>query len=135
MEFAMGDEGIDTTIVERVVIHLQTVNELPLELGIQIYLLDASEMVLDSLLDGDPVFLASSEVDNDGKLSQASENSHDIEFPAEKLGVLEDTEFLWIEARMVTAESGTKFVKFYTDYSLDFEISFSAEVRINTREL
>ena len=135
MEFAMGDEGLDTSMIKRVVINLETVNELPLELGIQVYLLDASEMVLDSLLDGDPVFLSSSEVDGDGKLLQASENSHDIDFPAEKLGVLEDTEFLWIEARMVTAESGTKFVKFYTDYSLDFEISFSAEVRINTREL
>ena len=135
LEIDMGEEGIDTSIVEGVVVNLQTVNELPLELGIQVYLLDASETVLDSLLDGDPVFLSSSEVDNNGKLLQASENSHDIDFPAEKLGILQETEFLWIEARMVTAESGTKFVKFYTDYSLDFEISFSAEVRINTREL
>ena len=131
----IGGEGIDTTVLERLVVNLQTVNELPIELGIQVYLLDAAWTVLDSLFDGDPVFLASSEVDNDGKLLQASENSHEIDFPAEKLGLLEETEYILVEARMVTAESGTKFVKFYTDYSLDFELSFAAEVRINTREI
>jgi hypothetical protein len=74
-------------------------------------------------------------VDGEGKLLNASETSHDINFPAEKLGALEQTEFLWIKARMVTAESGVPFVKFYSDYTLDFEISFYAELRINNREL
>lgn len=135
MEFALGEDGIDTTFMRNVVINLATVNELPIELGMQVYLLDASELVLDSLFKGDPVFLASSEVDSEGKLRQASETSHSIEFPADKLKALEDTEYIWIEARMVTAESGVPFVKFYFDYSLDFEISFYAEFRINTREL
>ncbi len=135
MEFALVEEGVDTSFVKNVVIKLSTVNELPLELGLQVYLLDISETVLDSLFNGDPVFLASSEVDGEGKLLNASETSHNINFPAEKLGALEQTEFLWIKARMVTAESGVPFVKFYSDYTLDFEISFYAELRINNREL
>ncbi|MCK5691220.1 MAG: hypothetical protein KAI08_00185, partial [Bacteroidales bacterium] len=113
MEFALGEEGIDTTLVKHVVINLSTVNELPIELGLQVYLLDASSTVLDSLFIGDPVFLSSSEVDSEGRLLLASEDSHSINFPAEKLGILEQTEFLWIEARMVTAELGGQFVKFY----------------------
>jgi len=124
MEFELGEDGIDTSLVKKVVINLSTV-----------YLLDASSTVLDSLFDGDPVFLASSAVDEDGKLMFASETNHSIDFPAEKMGSLEDTEYLWIKARMVTAKSGVPFVKFYTDYSLDFEVSFYAELRINTREL
>jgi hypothetical protein len=135
MDFAMGDEGLDTSLIKQVVITLQTENQLPLELGVQVYFLDASEMVLDSLLDGNPVFLSSSVVDSEGELLEASVDSHEIDFPAEKLGVLEETEYLWIEARIVTAESGSKFVKFYSDYSLDFEISVFAEFRINTSEL
>jgi hypothetical protein len=135
MEFALVEEGVDTSFVKNVVVKLSTVNELPIELGLQVYLLDISETVLDSLFNGDPVFLASSEVDGDGKLLNASETSHNINFPAEKLGALEQTEFLWIKARMVTAESGVPFVKFYSDYTLDFEISFYAELRINNREL
>ena len=135
LEFALGEDGIDTSLIKNVVINLSILNELPIELGFQVYLLDPSYAVLDSLLNGDPVFLASSEVDSEGKLVQASETSQSIDFPAEKLGVLEKTEYLWIEARLVTAESGGQFVKFYSDYTLDFEISFNAEIRINNREL
>jgi len=135
LEFALGEDGIDTSFVKHVVVNLSTVNELPIELGLQVYLLDASDTVLDSLFNGDPVFLSSSEVDSEGRLLLASEDSHRIDFPAEKLGILEQTEYLWIEARMVSAESGGQFVKFYSDYTLDFEISFSAELRINNREL
>jgi hypothetical protein len=135
LEFEFGEDGIDTSLVKHVVINLSTVNELPIELGLQVYLLDASSTVLDSLFNGHPVFLSSSKVDSEGRLLTASENRHSINFPAEKLGILEQTEFLWIEARMVTAESGGQFVKFYSDYTLDFEISFYAELRINNREL
>jgi len=135
LEFSLVEEGIDTSLVKNVVIKLATVNELPIELGLQVYLLDISESVLDSLFNGDPVFLASSEVDGEGKLVNASETSHNINFPAEKLGAIEQTEYIWIRARMVTAESGVPFVKFYSDYTLDFDISFYAELRINNREL
>jgi len=135
LEFVLGEDGIDTSFVKDVVVNLSTINELPIELGLQVYLLDASYTVLDSLFDGDPVFLSSSEIDSEGKLRLASENNHSIDFPAEKLGTLEETEYLWIDARMVTAESGVPFVKFYSDYSLDFEISFYAELRLNNREL
>jgi hypothetical protein len=135
LEFALGEDGIDTSFVKHVVVNLSTVNELPIELGLQVYLLDASDTVLDSLINGDPVFLSSSEVDSEGRLLTASKDSLSIDFPAEKLGILEQTEYLWIEARMVSAESGGQFVKFYSDYTLDFEISFYAELRINNREL
>lgn len=135
LEFSPWEEGIDTSLIKHVVINLSTINELPLELRLQVYLLDPSSTVLDSLFSGDPVFISSSEVDSEGKLRLASENRHSVDFPTEKLGVLEETEYLWIEARMVTAESGVPFVKFYSDYTLDFEISFYAELKINTREL
>ena len=135
LEFALGEDGIDTSIIKEVVVSISLVNELPIELGLQVYMLDENYTVLDSLLNGDPVFLAPSEVDSEGKLSDPSETSLNIDFPAEKLGILEQTEFLWIEARMVTAESGSQFVKFYSNYTLDFEISFYAELRINNREL
>ena len=133
--YGVAEEGIDTSLVRHVVIKLSTVNKLPIELGLQVFFMDESELVLDSLFHGDPVFLSSSEVDSEGKLSRASEDSQSIDLPAEKLGILEETEYLWIKARIVTGGSAGQFVKFYTDYTLDFEISFYAEFRINTREL
>lgn len=135
LEFEVGEEGIDTSLVKDVVIFLSTVNELPIELGLQIFLLDESYSVIDTLFDGDPLLLPASEVDNDGRLVSASEQKNSVNFDTEKLGTLEKTRFIQIEARMVTSGSGDQFVKFYSDYSLDFEISFYANLRINTREL
>jgi len=134
-EFELGEEGIDTTILKDVVISVSTINELPIELDLQVYMLDESHLVLDSVFDGDPVFLPSSEVDSEGKLLRASENNNSINFHTERLGSLEEIRFLRIEATLLTSGSGNQFVKFYSDYSLDFEISVHANLRINTREL
>jgi hypothetical protein len=135
LEFELGEEGMDTSLIKSVVISVSTINELPIELGLQVYMLDEFYMVLDSVFDGDMVFLPSSEVDSDGKLLSASENNNSINFHTERLGSLEEIRFLRIEATLLTSGSGNQFVKFYSDYSLDFEISIYAELRINTREL
>jgi len=135
MEFEVGDEGIDTSLVKDVVLSVSTINELPLQLGLQIYLLDESHAVLDSIFDGTPPLLPPSEVDLDGRLVSASEKNNRINFPTERLGVLEQTHFMRVEARIISSGSGDQYVKFYSDYSLDFEISFFAKLRINTREL
>jgi len=135
MEFTLGDEGIDTSLVKDVVVSVFTVNELPLQLALQIFLLDESHTVLDSIFDGTPPLLPSSEVDLDGRLVSASEKNNRINFPTERLGVLEQTKHMRVEARIVSSGSGNQYVKFYSDYSLDFDISFFANFRINTREL
>jgi hypothetical protein len=135
MEFEPGDGEIDTALVKDVVVKVSTVNELPVELGLQIYLLDESYMVLDSVFDGQPVFLSASEVDGQGRLLNASDDTNSISFSSEKLGKLEDTHYMQVEARMVTAGSGNQYVKFYSDYSLDFEISVHGNFMVNTREL
>jgi len=135
IEFAPGDGGIDTTLLQDLVVKVNSINQLPIELGLQIYLMDGSYVVLDSIFDGLPVFLSSSEVDGQGRLLQAGEDTNSISFPADKIGKLEETQFVMVKARMVTAESGIPYVKFYSDYSLDYTISFYANLRINTREL
>ncbi|MDF1573900.1 MAG: hypothetical protein P1P86_01740 [Bacteroidales bacterium] len=134
-EFSWGEEGVDTSMVKNVEVSVSTLNELPLQLGLQVYLLDGSYTVLDSLFDGTPPLLSSSEVDQDGKLLRPSEKDIRISFDAERFGVLERIRFMRVEARIVSAGSGAQYVKFYSDYSLDFEISFYANLRLNNREL
>jgi hypothetical protein len=135
IDFAPGEGGIDTTLVQDLVVKVNSINELPIELGLQIYLMDGSYTVLDSVFDGQPVFLSSSEVDGQGRLQQPGEDTNSISFPAEKIGKLEQTQFIQVKARMVTSGSGIPYVKFYSEYSLDYTISFYANLRINTREL
>ena len=135
IDFDMGENGIDTTVIKEVEIYLNTVNELPLQLGLQIYLLDENHLVLDSLFDDGLPLLPASEVDGEGKLLNASETDQTVHLPTERLGIFQQTKFLQIQAHLLTSGSGIPFVKFYSDYTMDFEISFYAGFRINTREL
>jgi hypothetical protein len=135
LEFALGDEGIDTTVIKEVDLFLGTTNHLPLRLALQVYLMDEFHTVFDSLFTSEPPLLAPSVVDADGVLVSPSEKESVVHFPAEKISKLDRTQYLKIEARLVTSGSGDQFVKFYSEYSLDFEISVYADLIINTREL
>ncbi len=135
LDFEVGDEGVDTTLIKRAQVSVTTVNELPIELGLQVYLLDVNHTVIDSVFDGKAILLGASQVDGQGALAQATEETHNVAFSAEKLGKLQDVTYMWVEARMITSELGDQFVKLYPNYSLDFEISMLANFRINTREL
>ncbi len=135
MEFEMGAPGIDTSMVQQVNLTMSTVNELPINLDLQVYLLDEFYQVLDSVFGENVVMLAASEVDQEGKLIQAGEEANTAIFPAEKFGKLEEVRYLQVQARMNTSELGSKDVKLYSDYSLDFKLSLFADLLINTREL
>ena len=135
LEFEVGEEGIDTSIIKLAQVSLETVNELPIQLEVQVYLLDVNEVIIDSIFDETAVLLEAASVDGEGKLQEAMEEINSITFPAEKLAKLEDVTSMWIEARLLTSDNGVPFVKLYTDYTLDFELSMFANFRINTREL
>ncbi len=135
VEFEIGQEGIDTSMVKEVQLKVNTVNELPIELDLQLYLLDEFHTVIDSVFEQDGVFLPGSEVDADGLLFSASEQSSYANFNTEKLGRLEQVRFILVAARIVTSELGAQYVKFYSDYSLEFEISMHASLRTNKQEL
>lgn len=135
LDFEVGDEGVDTTLIKLAQVSVTTVNELPIKLGLQVYLLDINHTVIDSVFDGEAILLGASQVDGQGALAQATEETHNVSFSAEKLGKLQDVTYMWVEASMITSGLGDQFVKLYPDYSLDFEISMLANFRINTREL
>lgn len=135
LEFELGDGGIDTTIIKEVQLKVSTINELPIELDLQLYLLDENRALIDSVFEQEGVFLPASEVDAGGLLLSASEQSSSADFPAEKLGKLEQVRYLVVRATLVTSENGAEYVKFYSDYSLEFEISMHASLKINTQEL
>lgn len=135
MDFIL-EEGIDTSLVKNAEISVTTVNELPIELMLQVLLLDENYMVIDSVFNDNAPILAASLVDDQtGKLVEASEETNRVEFPAEKLGKLDQVFYMQVQARLITSAGGIPFVKIYSSYTLDFEISMLANFRINTREL
>lgn len=135
LEFEVGEEGVDTSMIKLAQLSITTINELPIEFELQLYLLDASHSVIDSVFDGNTVLLGASLVDSQGLLMEPTEETNIVTFPAEKLGKLKDVFYMEVQARMITSELGQQYVKLYSHYSLNFEISLSANLRINTREL
>jgi len=135
LEFEIGDGGIDTAMVKEVELKINTLNELPIELDLQLYLLDASHTLIDSVFEQEGVFLPASEVDSDGILQSASEQVSSAHFYTDKLARLDQVRYIYVKAGIVTSRQGTPYVKFYSDYSLDFEISLHASLKINTKEL
>jgi len=135
LEFSLGEDGVDTATVRNVELTFTTTNELPVELRLQAVFLDENYMVLDSVFDDNAPLLAASVVDEaTGRLVEASTETNTIEFPASKLGALEQVAYLQLSARILTSAGGGPFVKIYSDYSLDYKVSMFANLRINTSE-
>ena len=90
--------------------------------------------MIDSVFDENTVLLGASMVDNQGILVEPTEETNNVTFQGEKLNKLKDVVHMRIQARIITSESGQQLVKLYSHYSLDFDISLYANLRINTRE-
>jgi hypothetical protein len=135
LEFELGEEGIDTSMVLEASVSLATINELPLKLDVQVYLMDEFYQVMDSMFEEEAVILAASEVDGEGRLVRAGEESNTAPFPPEKLGILEEVRYLLVQGRVNTSEEGNVDVKVYSEYTLDFDLSLFARLRLNSREL
>jgi hypothetical protein len=135
MDFQLAEDGIDTSMVKNAEISITTVNELPIELMLQVLLLDDQYAVIDSVFDDNAPILAASMVDANGITTEGVEETNTVEFPAEKLGKLDRVSYMQVRARLLTSNGGSQFVKLYSHYTLDFKVSMLANIRINTREL
>lgn len=134
LDFELTDTVL-INMIESAEVTVITRNELPIELGLQVYMMDINYVAFDSIFIDDNIILEASQVDDQGVLVQEMEEISKVTLSDDKVGKLQNATYLLVEARLITSEMGDKFVKFFSDYSLDFELSMSANFRINTREL
>ncbi len=139
LEFEMAEDGIDTSMIDSVEVAITTTNELPIELALQVYMLNQDYVVIDQVFDGVVPILGASRVYEDGTLEEAKEEINRVKFPSSKLGKIGETSYLMVEAQLLTSkredEPQEPFVKLYSHYTLKFNISIKAQLKINTREL
>ncbi len=135
VEFDLDESGIESDMVEQVRLKMKTVNELPLEVRIQVYMEDEFNVVLHTLFDNDGIILGPAVVDSDGNLIEATENENTSTFDASTIEILDDIAYIRVSMRMVTAKNDEIFVKIYSEYALFFDISLSAELRLNNRDI
>ncbi len=70
-------------------------------------------------------------MDDQGELMLATDETNSVTFTSEKLSKLQGVAFIQVEAQMITSELGDTFVKLFSDYSLDFEISMLGRLKIS----
>jgi hypothetical protein len=133
-DFSLGGEegeGISGEDVKSFEFQLETENGLPLEVDIQIYLLDSMEVMLDSLFnDQNRNILPSGVVNDDGRVIMRTHNNVSIPLSATQIDNLFMTEKIEVVAFVETTDQGTRDIKFYSDNSLGFKLGARAEISV-----
>jgi hypothetical protein len=129
------NSGLNQDVVTYLQLKVNSVNELALRLDLQIYLEDENHMVLDSVFDDHGIVLDPAQIDSNGKLVNVAVDESNSTFDAYKLSILGDIAYLRIKAGMHAAKGEADFVKIYSSYSINYEMSLTADTRINTGDL
>ncbi len=115
-------------------IRMETDNSMPIDLGIQVYFIDTLQnwLRLDSLFGADREVFVSGLIDADGRVIQASNKVTTVEFTGTQIENILDANRLLMKAFVTTIDEGTRYVKFYSNYSLDFKLGTRIELDYTT---
>jgi hypothetical protein len=114
---------------------VNSINELAIKMVLQIYFEDENHVVLDSLFDNLGVYVGPAQIDNDGKLIEATVNENSSTFDEYKLSILENIAYMRVRAGMHAEKGDSLFLKIYASYALNYEIFLTANAIINTGDL
>ena len=115
---------------------LNITNGLPMKADIQVYFTDEFYIVIDSMFHADRAFLEPAVIDGEDKVSERITLENRIEFTEERLEAIKGTKHAIVKADIETARAEEKrFVKFLSDYVIDFDLKIKADFTINTRDL
>jgi len=127
---------IDEDVVTYFQLKVNTVNELAIGTYLQVYMEDENNVVIDSLFDGQGIYLEPSRIDSDGKLIEATEDENSSTFEEDEISIIKDVAFLRFRAHMLSSKADEdEFVKIYASYALNYEMSFKADAVLNTGDL
>ncbi len=126
-DFNLGPEDIDYMMMR-----IETDNTMPIDLGIQIYFVDTTRnwIYLDSLFLDDRELFLSGVLDENGRVIQGMPKITEVEFSRTQIEHALDANKMLMKAFAETAEDGSRFVKFYADYSLDFKLGMRVELNL-----
>ena len=117
--------GIDD--IRESIVRVKTINELPLDAAVQVYFVDVSGAVLDSLFTN-PSIIEGAQVDADGFTQDNAEVITEVPVTLEKVERINQAEYLSVRAEMYTTNQGTVPVKFSVTDKLQLSIGLQAKV-------
>ena len=105
-------------------------NGFPLDLEMQVYLVDENYNIIDSLLKNDRIIVASAQVNNaTSKVDAPTTKQTDIVFSDEMMSKLSQVRYLLVTGMVSTTDQGNKDVKIYSDYALEVKIGVLAKIK------
>jgi hypothetical protein len=120
-------DGLGIDDIGESIVRVKTVNELPLDVGVQVYFVDVSGAVLDSLFTS-PSIIEGAQVDADGFTQDNVEVITEETVTPEKVDHMNQAEYLLVRAEMQTTNQGTDPVKFSVTDKLQISIGLKAKV-------
>jgi len=129
----------DADFIEKVTVMLEVTNGLPIDIDFQIAFMDSLYNPVDSLFDANyqPVIPAAT-LNSDDTVENPSIKTSLIEFTsADIIGKLENVKYGLLRAGLKTPDdAGGDLipVKFYSDYTVDFNLSVSVDVKANSND-
>lgn len=129
VDLELGD--LESSEIEGALLRIATVNHLPLNANIQLYLLNEDDAQLDILLDpNDNRIIEGATTDASGAPTSPGEKVMEISISKEKINKLFDATKLVIVAELETADN-PKDVKFRADDKLEIRVGLKAMVKLN----
>lgn len=118
--------GIDE--IREGVVRVKSVNELPLDASVQVYFVDISGTILDSLFT-DPSIIEGAQVDAEGFTRESAEVITEVPVTQAKVDRINEAEYLLVRAEMYTTNQGTVPVKLSISDQIHVSIGFQAKVQ------
>jgi len=130
-----GEEGFGRENIKSFMFQLETENRLPLEVSIQVYLMDGNHNKLDSLFNEQNWnILPSGVVDDDGKVIMTTYKKVVVTLTESQIDNVFITERIMIKTLVETTDQGIRDIKFYSTNSLGFKLGARAEVSVTSDE-
>jgi hypothetical protein len=138
-EFDLEQElGEEIDFLEYFRLTLEATNGMPLGVNMQIIFTDENYSPIDSVFLDDDLVLEAASLDAEDKVLSPVKKTKSAVFDHDRIQAIKPTKYIIITAKINTTNYQTdpdQFVKFYSYYTLDFNVRARAGARINTREL
>lgn len=124
---------VDLHNVDWVKFHLNILNGMPTEAGVQIYLTDSLYNVIDTIFTPQNMeIIASGILGGSGKVIAPTRKISDVMYYGSRLANLQNVKKALVRGYVHTTNIGATIVRFYSDYAIDVKMGVQVQAKINT---
>ena len=120
-------DGLGIDDIGESIVRVKTINALPLDAAVQVYFVDISGVVLDSLFT-DPAIIEGAQVDADGFTQGDAKVITEVPILKGKVDRINQAEYLLVRAEVHTTNKGTEPVKLSITDKLQVSIGLQTKV-------